>query len=330
MINMSGLKTNKNLPLRYWILVVCVLMANTLKSQVSPSGAVCISENQGDSIAATGAILELKAREKGLLIPRMTMAAMLNIHPDSTDQGLMVYITDNNDSKGFWAYNSKEKKFQQLRKAGTSFMDVKAPQESIIMYSGPMGTNANSTYFDANGCGKPGTRMEGWQICNGNNGTVNLSGRFIEGSGSESMGKISDTTVQTPNSFKLKVENMPSHTHEFKKDLEAHVKPHTHGLNDPGHTHTTEVTKKHKTFPWQSSDDYIERKAHDKGERDSKSQTGPSKWEQESGPVINETAVNIPVNYNKYSISDAGEGKSIEKRPPFYVLIFLMKKDGCP
>jgi microcystin-dependent protein len=71
--------------------------------------------------------------------------------------------------------------------------------------------------------GSIGSIPSGWYLCDGSNGTPNLTDRFIIGAGStyavNGTGGISSVTLTT--------NNMPSHTHTA-----------TSTVTDPGHTHT--------------------------------------------------------------------------------------------
>jgi len=72
--------------------------------------------------------------------------------------------------------------------------------------------------------GSIGSIPSGWYLCDGSNGTPNLTDRFIIGAGSSyavnGNGGASSVTLTT--------NNMPSHTHTA-----------TSTVTDPGHTHTT-------------------------------------------------------------------------------------------
>jgi len=72
--------------------------------------------------------------------------------------------------------------------------------------------------------GSIGSIPSGWYLCDGSNGTPNLTDRFIIGAGStyavNGTGGASSVTLTT--------NNMPSHTHTA-----------TSTVTDPGHTHTT-------------------------------------------------------------------------------------------
>jgi hypothetical protein len=72
--------------------------------------------------------------------------------------------------------------------------------------------------------GSIGSIPSGWYLCDGSNGTPNLTDRFIIGAGStyavNGTGGVSSVTLTT--------NNMPSHTHTA-----------TSTVTDPGHTHST-------------------------------------------------------------------------------------------
>lgn len=51
------------------------------------------------------------------------------------------------------------------------------PSKGIITAS--LSAAEVTAYFDSTGQGKQGGEYDGWAICNGNNGTPNLAGRFI-------------------------------------------------------------------------------------------------------------------------------------------------------
>ncbi len=80
-----------------------------------------------------------------------------------------------------------------------------SPPKSIMMLSGM------STDFDPTGKGKTGTSCQGWAICNGNNGTPDLTNRFIVGVGEQYMpGDTGGSDAVT-----LTVDQIPSHTHYY-------------------------------------------------------------------------------------------------------------------
>lgn len=78
--------------------------------------------------------------------------------------------------------------------AGGGGADSSIPSGGIIMWSGS-------------------TIPDGWALCNGENGTPDLRGRFVLGvSDSHQMGEVGGEEEVT-----LTVEQMPSHVHEYLK-----------------------------------------------------------------------------------------------------------------
>jgi len=92
------------------------------------------------------------------------------------------------------------------------------PSGGIIMWSGQ--TSAIPT---------------GWYLCDGNNGTPNLTNRFVMGAGTSN-----ETTTGGTNSLALAETNIPSHTHSFSTTTGSNGShTHTGTTNTTGaHTHT--------------------------------------------------------------------------------------------
>ncbi|MET0391598.1 MAG: hypothetical protein ABW019_00600 [Chitinophagaceae bacterium] len=82
------------------------------------------------------------------------------------------------------------------------------PRGGIIMYTGTY-----SSLFDATGKGKSATNVEGWAVCNGQNGTPDLRGRFVVGAGPGS-GYGDNTGLKGGNAqHTITINEMPSHNH---------------------------------------------------------------------------------------------------------------------
>lgn len=88
------------------------------------------------------------------------------------------------------------------------------PVGGVIMYSGA----TDATLFSGTGLGVTGSKMEGWAICNGNNGTPDLRGKFVVGA---TIGEVANdgdyvyanTEQGGENTHTLTVAELPSHTH---------------------------------------------------------------------------------------------------------------------
>jgi len=79
----------------------------------------------------------------------------------------------------------------------------------------------------------------GWAICNGTNGTPNLSGRFVVGSGNNTETTYTEAQLGGQDSYTLAVSHLPSHNHDASSqntDI-----PHNHdascGFTDIPHNH---------------------------------------------------------------------------------------------
>ena len=147
------------------------------------------------------------------------------------------------------------------------------PVGGIIMYS-----ESTAGLFDGTGLGNSGTKMVGWAICNGSNGTPDLRSKFVVGA---TMGEAANNgdyvyaNAETggENMHTLTIAEMPKHNHSVSATcsrshtgISLHVDdgnnndgngsrldtptPHdgdfddrTSMVNDPGHTHTITVSQ---------------------------------------------------------------------------------------
>jgi hypothetical protein len=102
------------------------------------------------------------------------------------------------------------------------------PKGSIIMYSGEW-------EFDNTGLGTGS--LDGWALCNGKNGTVDLTDKFV-------MGTVTETSIGTiggMNSISLTANQLPSHSHNFTTG-NAGDHAHTISVNNAGnHAHTITI-----------------------------------------------------------------------------------------
>ena len=113
-----------------------------------------------------------------------------------------------------------------------------------------------------------------WKVCNGQNSTPDLRNKFLRGG--ESSGA----------------------TGTGKKTLsQSELPAHTHGVNDPGHSHTTNASlvSAFATFPQAAVTGYIV-----------------------SNASISSSVTNI-------SIESAGNGQEFDIIPAFYTVIYIMK-----
>ena len=163
--------------------VLVVLFGFFVKAQ---TGSMIITNTQTkpDSMS----ILEVKSDDKGALLPRMTYDQMQSV--DNPKDGLSVYVTGQ-VNEGIWFWDGKQAIWTRLETVDPFAQSVVEPLQTIVMYMGDL------SLFDATGLGLPNTKVQGWALCNGQNGTADLSKKFIVGKGQDSQA-TSSTTEEFP------------------------------------------------------------------------------------------------------------------------------------
>lgn len=191
------------------------------------------------------------------------------------------------------------------------------PLGGVIMYSGAWN-------FDSTGLGTGD--LLGWALCNGNNGTPDLSSRFV-------MGTANAAALETSggsNSYALTTAQLPSHNHSFTTNSAG---SHSHSISigsAGGHSHSISGGGKsvyaygtpyycssgyglncfsggpryfagHSSYPSQASASYVGSHSHS-------ASVGTSGWHSHSGTTNN-----------------TGSGNSIDNRPAYINLAFIMK-----
>ena len=139
----------------------------------------------------------------------------------------------------------------------------------------------------------------GWYLCDGNNGTPNLKGKFVVGYDNND----GDFDVNDTGGSKDAV--IVQHNHSVTDPT------HGHSINDPGHQHNTSVTNT-KLFPSNG--------------QTSISYGGPGGYpatvftmdNATTGIAVNAGGTGISINNNGVS----GTGKNL---PPYYALCYIMK-----
>lgn len=113
---------------------------------------------------------------------------------------------------------------------------TKMPKYVALPYLGPL------SVFDSTGKGLEAFGYDKVYICNGNNSTQDLRGRAVVGANTNVVGPTLDAAVD-PSLPANAGYNIAQNT---KKGTYTHIltateiPSHTHGVNDPGHTHTYE------------------------------------------------------------------------------------------
>jgi microcystin-dependent protein len=260
----------------------------------------------------TTAILEISSNAKGLLIPRLSNAEISTINSPAT--GLMVYNTSAN---AFRFYN------------GLGWEAVGLPTGSIIMWAGD-------------------TAPEGWLLCDGNNGTPNLSGRFVVGysSGDPDYGLISNKGGVTK--VLLGVGDLPPHDH-LLNDHSHVVDLLTEATGEHLHSMTLHDSRSGSNFQisnggnagpqamiqgWTRSQQTLNSSAESYID-DANTYTNhgvdtshPHTSAADVKPIgKHQHRIFGPTGGNPGAKTDVtGGGGTFENRPPYYVLAYIMKK----
>ncbi len=157
--------------------------------------------------------------------------------------------------------------------------------------------------------GDPNNLPHGWVLCDGNNGTPDLSGRFVVGYNRQSSstpdiatnkqinyGKIGNTGGENDVLLTANQSGLPAHNHSIN---------HNHNINDPGHKHQINTGRNG------GNGNITKMDTHNAAFKETEVST--------TGITIN------PYNGNSgYSVA-RNAAESHENRPPYYVLAFIIK-----
>lgn len=166
------------------------------------------------------------------------------------------------------------------------------PRGGIIMWYGSIAGK-----FDSTGLGIG--ELEGWALCNGNNGTPDLRDRFVVCIGNTySMGNTGGA-----NSVTLNVSQIPAHSHSISNDGD-----HIHTMQQSGeHQHTLDM-KNVGRF----------------GGGEGTWGTGQTYFTSVSGLHIHN--INASGLHSHGGITgNTGSNQPHENRPPYYALAFIMR-----
>lgn len=318
---------NRNRYIFYFFLIITI----STKAQINSDGIV-ISKNKED-VPHPSAILDVRSNIegdtiKGMRFPRKTnitgssyseIKTCLNTNYGLSVDGLMFYVRGDasKTQAGIYYYNASIDtigSWQKLRTEEDGAMSL--PDGSIIMYHGTL----LDSIFDETGKGVIGTDGEGWNICNGLNGTPDLRGKFLYGYDSDT--EIGFSDGKSSNGIS-----------------ERYIETHTHGSNSSevnfSHSHSDRELQEHphdqrsergrKDSGAQTTDrrERVDRKMLDL-------QTGPSDYENGTTGVMDTENLNITLNLpseNGWMSDNVVENSisNLENRPKYKVVVYIMK-----
>lgn len=220
--------------------------------------------------------------------------------------------------------------------ATTAFVRSIIPAGVILMWSGSVGSIP-----------------AGWLLCDGTSGTPDLRDRFIVGAGSSyAVGATGGANTNT-----LSTAQLPSHTHSisgsgttsgqsnghthtFSGTTSGQSQTHTHSaaVFDPGHSHTfttNRTSKSGNATPFMLSDPNIGENLNGQGTYGTSAvvtniAVGIGDASQDHSHTYSGTTSDVSTGHtHTFSFSGtsgaAGSGSSIENRPPYYALAYIMK-----
>jgi microcystin-dependent protein len=171
------------------------------------------------------------------------------------------------------------------------------PPGGIVMFSGDV-----SKAFDGSGTGLKGTRYEGWQLCNGKNGSPDLHDRFVVAAGR----KYKSGDSGGADAVNLTVDQLPAHQHS---GATASAGNHQHWIEG---TDAKGLAWRKRRIPGTTTVDM--------GWGGGKN-SDPNKMHWR-GAVNTDTTGN---HGHRFTTGAAGKGQVHENRPPFYALAFIMR-----
>jgi microcystin-dependent protein len=157
----------------------------------------------------------------------------------------------------------------------------------------------------------------GWALCNGANGTINLTNQFILGAG----GAWAPGAVGGASQVSLAIGNLPSHSHVVADAGHTHGvydAGHTHPVSDPGHSHSSPAD----VLSWV-------------GSGGSTSVSGGTNTQGSllslSSAMTGVTTQTAPASVSLYNsvtgvtLQNTGSGSAFSIIPPFYALCFVQR-----
>ena len=163
----------------------------------------------------------------------------------------------------------------------------------------------------------------GWALCNGSNGTPNLTGKFIVMADADSGGTYNVNNTGGQNDVSLTTSQMPAHSHSGST-ASAGSHSHTASTNSAGaHTHTTNIS-------FSPDVDYFGNNVSilNNGQNGTGSVTGQSTNFTSSSSGSHSHTVSVSsdgAHTHTVSVTNTGGGGAHENRPPYYALAYIMK-----
>lgn len=269
-----------------YLIILFVCASGT---QLFGQDGIGIGTTKPDASAA----LDVRSSNKGLLLPRIAVDTLNR--PTAPADGLLVY---NTISESLYA-----------REAGNWYSVM--PRGAVIMWYGDA-----STAFDVYGNGKESAGLLGWALCNGQNGTPNMNGKFPVAYDSSSPKTPTNQTSKSlnygvvgntggENNHALSVNELAAHKHTVNNYAGNSAYDGSHGHN----------------ISW-SNGSPLMNNGNNEPDRDGGGRAalrGPSTVLSLSGGNHRHS-----INHG-HTMDNTGGNVAHENRPPYVVMAFIMK-----
>lgn len=156
----------------------------------------------------------------------------------------------------------------------------------------------------------------GWQLCDGTNGTANLTDKFVVGAGNTYAPNATGGNA----SITLNANQLPTHNHGINDPGHIHAATisdpgHSHVVNDPGHIHG-----------YTMNNNATGNGSYAAGSDNTNPYQGFTQGNQ-TGITLNNSATGviatISTAFTGISTQNAGSGSSVDIRPPYYAMCFI-------
>lgn len=139
-----------------------------------------------------------------------------------------------------------------------------------------------------------------WKLCDGTNGTPNLTDKFVVGAGAAyAPGDVGGAASRT-----LTTAQLPPHNHGVNDP------GHSHGVNDPGHTHANGASI---WRIWNGTNN------------DGAIAAGVNATLAAFSTLLAYTGISIQGAGTGISTQNTGSGAAIDMRPPYYAVCYVMR-----
>lgn len=328
--------------LKVLVFLILCEVSFSVTAQQGKDGVVISPGTEIKNKPSYSTILEMKARDedneqspKGFLPPKTKLDSDLRnkldeIYGEYDEDGLTFYAEGTNDTEdGFYFYSEEGEGFYKLQTTGPDNDRIKVPDGGIIMYAGDV--SENSFTSDGKGIGA----MKNWYICNGNNGTPDLSDKFVvcqdfnEITEEKEDNKVGHyTTPDEFNAFSIKQENVPPHAHQLK-GLEFTLF-HTHDIAfevEDNYQHP--IDAQYDGYLWDKNNMSVSQEPKDGViNPESNMSFNYGGMQAESGEVEKESLkAEVTDNGKDWFEESSSAGRKIDKGPKNQVVIFIMRND---